>query len=157
MNLYRIIRLAPKRGAVGGELYMFQPGEGPDALPFEIKKVLYIRGVKPGDIRGNHAHHATEEALICLRGGCTVEIDDGLGNRAEVRLENPSQALLLYPRVWRVVRDFEPDTEILIVAGCPYEECDYIRDRKRFEELVEKWSGNLGGSSRTNSCKDNAL
>ena len=146
MNLYRIIQLTPKRGAVGGELYMFQPGEGPEALPFEIKKVLYIRNIRPGDRRGGHAHDLTEEVLVCLRGACTVEMDDGLGRTAQVRLDRPDHGLLLYPRIWRVVRDFEPGTELLAIAGYPYNEQDYIRDRTKFEEKARGWRGDLGGS-----------
>lgn len=149
MPLYRIISLTPKYGSVGGELYMFQPGDGSEGLPFQIKKVLFMRGMGPGDHRGGHAHDVTEEILVCLRGHCLVLLDDGRGNRAEVRLSRPDQALLLYPRVWRLVKEFAPETELLAVASHPYDERDYIRDRARFEKLAGQWNGDLGGSWRT--------
>lgn len=142
-TIYRIIDLIEKHGNVGGSLIMFQPGERPDALPFMIKKVLFMTDMQPDDVRGGHAHHETEEVLVCLRGACTVDVDDGLGRRGTVRLDRRDRALLLYPHVWRVVRSFAPDTELLVVAGHEYDESDYIRDRLRFEALALKWGGRL--------------
>lgn len=146
-SLHRIIPLAEKPGAVGGALLMFQPGTTPDGLPFEIKKVLYMTDIREGHVRGGHAHFETEEVLVCLHGACTVDLDDGCGRAESVRLDRRDRALLLYPHVWRVVRDFEPDTELLAVAGNVYDEKDYIRSRARFEELAPGWGGKLGGSA----------
>ena len=141
-----------------------------NALPFEIGKVLVMSDIRTDDVRGNHAHYKTEEILVALTGGCTVEVDDGRGSRESVRLsaspeaggrrtEDGSQssvvssqssdikeALLLYPHVWRVMRDFEPGTTLMVVANMKYDETDYIRDRSEFERLAATWSG-LGGSS----------
>ena len=146
-SIHRIIDLVEKHGNVGGSLIMFQPGTRPDGLPFEIKKVLFVSDIQADDIRGKHAHFETEEVLACLRGACTVHLDDGLGRRESVRLTHRSQALLLYPHVWREVRDFLPGTELLAVAGHAFEESDYIRSRSRFEELARTWAGRLGGSA----------
>jgi hypothetical protein len=146
-GLYRLIDLVEKHGNVGGTLIMFQPGTTPDGLPFTIEKVLYMTDIRAGDVRGGHAHFATEELLVCLRGACTVELDDGCGRRESVRIDRRDRALLLYPHVWRVLRDFAPDTELLAVAGRAYDERDYIRDRARFEELAPGWQGRLGGSA----------
>lgn len=145
--LFRIIGLAEKPGSVGGALIMFQPGTRPDGLPFEIKKVLYMTDIREDHVRGGHAHFETEEILVCLRGACTVDLDDGCGRRESVLLDRRDRALLLYPHVWRVVRDFAPGTELLAVAGLAYDEKDYIRSRARFEELAPGWGGSLGGSA----------
>ncbi len=136
MELYRLIPFVEKHGNVGGTLIMFQPGDRPDGLPFAIRKVLYMTDIRPGDVRGGHAHHATEEVLVCLRGACTVELDDGLGHSASVRLDRRDVGLYLPPRVWRVVRDFAPGTDLLALANLEYDECDYIRDRVAFDRLA---------------------
>ncbi len=146
-ELYKILEFPEKHGAVGGVLFMFQPGLAPDGLPFEIRKVLWIADVRPGDVRGGHAHYETEEVVICLRGACTIEIDDGLGRQASVRLDRRDRGLLLYPHVWRVVHDFAEGTELLILASRRYDESDYIRDRSRFEQEARRWVGDLGGSA----------
>jgi hypothetical protein len=127
---------------------MFQPGTTPDGLPFEIKKVLFMTDIREDHVRGGHAHFETEEILVCLHGACTVDLDDGCGRKESVRLDRRDRALLLYPHVWRVVRDFAPGTELLAVAGHAYDERDYIRDRDSFISLASEWCGRLGGSFR---------
>ena len=170
-QLYKIIPFNVRHGNCGGSLVQFQAGDSEvNALPFEIGKVLVMSDIRTDDVRGNHAHHETEEILVVLTGGCTVEVDDGRGSRESVRLsaspedggrrtEDGSQssvvssqssdikeAILLYPHVWRVMRDFEPGTTLMVVANIKYDEADYIRDRAEFDKLSKHWK-NLGGSS----------
>jgi len=86
-TLYRIIPFNIKHGNCCGSLVQFQEGnELENALPFGIGKVLVSSGMNPGDVRGNHAHHETEEIVVALSGGCTFELDDGRGTRERVRL-----------------------------------------------------------------------
>jgi len=169
-KLYRTIQFKRNCGNCGGSLVQFQEGEvEANALPFEIGKVLVMSDIQTDDTRGNHAHHETEEILVVLAGGCIVDLDDGCGVSEQVRLTasgyealdsggNPGgqqpatsnqeeiKALLLFPHIWRVMRDFSPGTVLLVVANMKYDEADYIRDRPEFERLSKKWTG-LGGSA----------
>lgn len=169
-SLYKKIPFNVRHGNCGGSLVQFQQGDTEEnALPFEIGKVLVMSDIRTDDVRGNHAHHETEEILVALTGGCTVDIDDGKGSRESVRLSasladggrktedgpqssvislqsSEKAALLLYPHVWRVMRDFEPGTTLLVVANIPYDEDDYIRDRAEFEKIAQTWN-DLGGSA----------
>ena len=169
-KLYKVITFNIRHGNCGGSLVQFQQGDAEvNALPFEIGKVLVMSDIRTDDVRGNHAHYETEEILVALTGGCIVDLDDGYGRRESVRLSaspedggprtedgSPSSvisrqssdkaALLLYPHVWRVMRDFEPGTMLMVVANIKYDEKDYIRDRAEFERIAKGWKG-LGGSS----------
>lgn len=169
-ELYRIIPFDVKHGNCGGSLVQFQQDDKKqNALPFSIGKVLVMSDIRTDDVRGNHAHYETEEILVALTGGCTVDLDDGCGVRESVRLsaspedggqktEDSSQssvigrqsseikALLLFPHIWRVMRDFEPGTMLMVVANMKYDESDYIRVRTEFERISQDWQG-LGGSS----------
>lgn len=49
------------------------------------------------------------------------------------------KALLLFPHIWRVMRDFEPGTTLMVIANIKYDEADYIRDRVEFERLCHSW------------------
>jgi len=140
-GFYRLVEFGRKRGMAGGSLIMFQPGPGEGALPFPIRKVLFISDLRPEDVRGNHAHHQTQEVLVCLQGACTVALDDGRGRTAEVRLCRKDEALLLYPHVWRSVRAFAEGTLLLAIADQEYDEQDYIRDRAAFEAKARVWAG----------------
>lgn len=86
-NLYKLIPFNVKHGNCGGSLVQFQQGDDSEnALPFSIGKVLVSSDMRPDDVRGNHAHHETEEIVVALNGGCTFELDDGRGTSERVRL-----------------------------------------------------------------------
>jgi hypothetical protein len=46
-------------------------------IPFDIKRVFYIYGVD-NSTRGNHRHHKTIQAAICISGSCKISNDNGL-------------------------------------------------------------------------------
>ena len=88
-KLYKIINFKLNRGSCGGSLMQFQQGdELENALPFSIGKVLVSSDMNPDDVRGNHAHHETEEIVVALSGGCTFELDDGRGRKETVSLSS---------------------------------------------------------------------
>ena len=45
-------------------------------IPFDIKRIFYIYGVDDS-VRGGHRHHATIQAVISIKGKCTIYNDDG--------------------------------------------------------------------------------
>lgn len=113
---------------------MFQHGQN-SPLPFAIKKVLIMRGMKPGDKRAQHAHHKTTEILTVIQGGCTVELDDGAKKKESIEMKaDMAQALLLPPRIWRTLKRFQKNTILLVIADTKYDEADYIRDYESFIE-----------------------
>ena len=126
-ELYNIIDLTKNEGE-NGSLTMLQGGE---AVPFPIKKVLVVQGMKPADVRGKHAHHKTQDYVVAVRGGCTFELDNGTQKEA-VELRDHNKAILIPPKVWRVLKDFDEDTTLLIIADQEYDEEDYIRDYDEF-------------------------
>ncbi|MCF7838161.1 MAG: FdtA/QdtA family cupin domain-containing protein [Candidatus Marinimicrobia bacterium] len=146
-GMYRLIPFDVRHGNCGGSLVQFQPGsENKNTLPFAIGKVLVMSGIRPEDVRGNHAHFHTEEIVVVLQGGCSFDLDDGRGRHETVRLEaglaeDQCPALLLYPHIWRVFHHFQPNTILLVIASIPYDEADYIRDRNAFEQLADSWQG----------------
>jgi len=151
-KIYKWIDFFIRNGNCGGSLVQFQEGsDEQNALPFKIGKVLVSSDMNPNDTRGNHAHHETEEIVVALNGGCIFDLDDGKGNTDRVHLAaskngETASALLLYPHVWRTFHTFEPGTVLLVVANIKYNESDYIRDRKTFDQLAQTWP-TLGGSA----------
>ncbi len=151
-KLYKMLNFTERKGSVGGALVQFQPGsEMENALPFDIAKVLLMYDIVPGDVRGRHAHYKTEEIFTVLQGSCVVDLDNGKGIKESVCLtadlgdESSKAALLLYPHVWREVRDFAPNTTLLAVVSTKHDERDYIRDYESFLKEADQWS-DLGGS-----------
>lgn len=132
---YQLI-LFPSSDTKNGILTMFQRGQSEGSkVPFDIKKVLVTKGMSGKDIRGGHTHHKTQQLLICISGGCTVNLDNGK-EQARVRLDKPTEGLLLYPYVWHTMQDFADNTILLILADTEYDEKEYIRDYNEFMKNV---------------------
>ncbi|RME86724.1 MAG: WxcM-like domain-containing protein, partial [Zetaproteobacteria bacterium] len=70
-----------------GKLVALEPG---NPIPFEIKRVYYIYGTKPGVSRGFHAHKEFEQVAVCVSGRCRMVLDDGQ-RREEAWLDRPDR------------------------------------------------------------------
>ncbi len=114
-----------------GILGMFQK------VGFDIKRVLIMKDMKEGDIRGGHTHHKTRQILFALDGGCTVDLDYG-DKKDSVKLDKFTQGVKLEPYVWHVMRDFTPGTILMVLASMEYDEADYIRNYDDFLAIIKK-------------------
>lgn len=47
-------------------------------VPFDIKRVYFLMGTRPGVSRGFHAHRELLQAAICVSGQCRMLMNDGL-------------------------------------------------------------------------------
>lgn len=102
-----------------------------ECIPFEIKRVYYMWNVGEQQIRGKHAHYTLKQVLICMNGSCDVVLDDGV-NRKTVHLDNPLEGLLIDGFIWREMKNFTPNTVLVVLASEHYDETDYVRDYSRF-------------------------
>jgi len=102
-------------------------GEIDQPLPFVPKRYFTVFDVPGPYVRGEHAHRTLHEFLICIRGGCSVVLDDGT-SREEVRLDSPSVGLHIPPMVWTVQYQYSEDAILLVLASDVYKAEDYIRD-----------------------------
>lgn len=105
-------------------------------LPFEIKRVLVMKGMDTDDARGGHTHHKTRQVLMAISGSCVVDLDDGK-EKTSVSLNKFNQGILLEPYVWHVMKDFSKDTMLLVLADTEYDEADYIRDYDDFLKFLK--------------------
>ena len=110
-------------------------GETGAQIPFEIKRFFLVSGVASAEIRGEHAHRALYQFLVCAHGSCEVIADDGQ-NRQSFLLDDPSIAVLLPPMVWGVQHRFTSDAVLLVLASEKYDPTEYIRDYGEFLKLV---------------------
>ena len=104
--------------------------------PFDIARAYYLIETRADVVRGLHAHKTLRQLAVAVSGACTMILDDGR-RREEIRLERPSQGLLMGPMVWREIRDFSADCVLLVLADSAYDERDYIRDYEVFRRALE--------------------
>ena len=74
-------------------------GEVEKGLPFVPKRYFLVFDVPSRQVRGEHAHRTLQQFLICTKGSCLVQVDDGQ-NRSEVQLDSPALGLYIPPMVW---------------------------------------------------------
>lgn len=122
-----------------GQLVAVETGK---EIPFPIRRVYYIYGVREGIRRGYHAHKKLEQVLICVHGSCKILLDDGK-ERAVVPLNSPSQGLYVGNAMWREMFDFSPDAVLMVLASELYDEADYIR---KYDEFLAYLAGQKGES-----------
>jgi dTDP-4-dehydrorhamnose 3,5-epimerase-like enzyme len=93
-------------------------------LPFEIKRVYYIYDCSSSE-RGGHRHKKTVQALICIKGSCVIDCNDGKEKKT-VTLNEPDTALLLLPEDYHTMHSFTPDAVLLVLASEYFDADDYI-------------------------------
>jgi UDP-2-acetamido-3-amino-2,3-dideoxy-glucuronate N-acetyltransferase len=112
-------------------------GEFEKTVPFAPKRYFFVFDVTSTETRGEHAHHACKQFLICVKGSCSVVADDG-SKRQEFLLDNPTLGLYLPPMTWGIQYKYSADAMLLVFASEYYEQGDYIRDYSEFLMLVGK-------------------
>lgn len=110
-------------------------GEINQHLPFEPKRYFIVFDVPSREVRGEHAHLELHELLICIRGSCSVYLDDGISHD-EIALSTPTMGLHIPPMVWGVQYKYSPDAILLVLASDIYKADDYIRDYDEFIKLL---------------------
>lgn len=113
-------------------------GEYDKHLPFHPKRYFVIFEVPTVEVRGEHAHRQQQQFLVCLKGSCSVVLDD-THVREEVILNKPNIGLYLPPMVWGIQYKYTADAILLVLASDIYDATDYIRDYDTF--LKEKADG----------------
>ncbi len=111
-------------------------GEFERQVPFKPKRYFIVHNVPNEKTRGQHAHRKCEQLLVCVRGRCSVVVDDGT-NRRELLLDRPSLGLYLPPMTWGIQYKFSPDAMLLVLATDYYDPEDYIR---KYEDFLEELS-----------------
>ena len=101
-------------------------GEFEKEIPFPCRRYFVILSVPSEKVRGEHAHRACHQFLICLRGSCAVLADDG-ERRQEFNLDAPNKGLYLPPMTWGIQYKYTNDACLLVFASHIYDPDDYIR------------------------------
>jgi len=120
VTLHRLKRVEDIRGNL-------VVGEFTRELPFGPARFFTIFDVPGTHVRGEHAHRSCEQFLICLRGSCSIVVEDGT-NREEIPLDSPEFGAYIRPMIWTTLYRFSRDAVLLVFASAHYDPEDYIRD-----------------------------
>jgi UDP-2-acetamido-3-amino-2,3-dideoxy-glucuronate N-acetyltransferase len=115
-------------------------GEFGDEVPFRPKRSYLVFDVPSSQIRGEHAHRRCAQFIVCVRGACSLVVDDG-SVREEFRLDHPTLGVHVPPMVWSTQFAHTPDAMLLVLASDHYDPGDYIREYPAFLEEVSRSPG----------------
>jgi UDP-2-acetamido-3-amino-2,3-dideoxy-glucuronate N-acetyltransferase len=107
-------------------------GEFARTVPFVPRRYFLVFNVPSRNVRGEHAHLACQQFLVCVNGSLSVVADDGT-NREEFLLDSRTLGLYLPPMTWGVQYRFSSDAILLVFASDYYDPQDYIRDYREFK------------------------
>ncbi|MEN1940085.1 WxcM-like domain-containing protein [Luteimonas sp. MJ246] len=127
-RLHRMPRFMDLRGSLS-------VGDFGADLPFAPRRYFLVYGVPSRETRGEHAHRACHQFLVCTHGSVRVLADDG-HQRREFLLDSPDSGLHLPPMTWGTQFQYSPDAVLLVFASQAYDADDYIRDYGEFLALV---------------------
>ena len=123
------VRLIPLKAFTdSGSLIAVEEQTG---CPFAIARIFFVYGAELGALRGDHAHIACKQALICVHGVCKVTYTDGTSEQT-VMLDTPQKMLYVPELIWCSESYETNDTVLLVLADQPYDATDYIRDYDQF-------------------------
>ena len=129
-SLVRMHSIYEKRG----HLTVGEIGKG---MPFVPRRFFVISDVPDESIRGEHAHRALDQLLVCLAGSVVAEVSDGASRRA-VSLDCPHVGLHIPPMVWGAQHHYTREAVLMVLASAEYDAADYIRDYAEFTALRRK-------------------
>jgi dTDP-4-dehydrorhamnose 3,5-epimerase-like enzyme len=110
-------------------------GELGSQVPFEPRRVFIVHNVPTRHVRGEHAHRVQHQFIVCLKGACTLVVDDGRV-REKVVLDAPTIGVHVPPLVWSTQYGFSPKAMVLVLASDKYDPSEYIRDYAEFQRLA---------------------
>ncbi|WP_313163901.1 FdtA/QdtA family cupin domain-containing protein [Sedimentibacter sp.] len=117
-----------------GKLSFFEENKD---IPFEIKRIYYIYGVKAGEKRGMHAHKKLQQVIWCPYGEVEIITDDG-EQKTNYILNSPDKALLILKGHWRDIYWKKENSVLCVAASDYYDETDYIRDYDEYLYYIKK-------------------
>lgn len=106
-------------------------------IPFDIKRLFYIYGVKDDKSRGNHANIDSEFVMVALKGNVTVMVDNGF-EKIEYVLDDPKKGIYLPKLTWKSMYNFSEDSILLVIANTLYNKDEYINDYEQFKKYVKE-------------------
>lgn len=106
-------------------------------LPFVPQRYFLVFDVPSKEVRGEHAHRECHQFLVCVKGACTVVLDNGK-ERVEIRLDSPNIGVYIPPMIWALQYNYSSDAVLMVLASHKYDPNDYIRDYEEYLKEVMK-------------------
>ena len=124
-RIYNINKVCDNRGSLSFATIA-------EDIPFDVKRIFWITDVPDGATRGGHAHSTCHELLFVVNGAMTLHIGD-----ESFRLTRSDEGVAIWAGEWCELKDFAPETVIVVLASEEYNPSGYINSREEYEKFVK--------------------
>lgn len=111
------------------------PVELKDYVDWEVKRFYYVTDVKLP--RGGHAVRGEKKIYVMMQGSALARIHDGQ-DWQEIKLQGPSQALIMDQMCFREFADFSEGAVLAVLSNMNYDPESYIYDLEEFIKEVNQ-------------------
>ena len=109
------------------------PVELESTIPFDVKRIFYVQGVRSLKKRGEHAHKKTNQVLVCLKGSIECICKDQFGGEVSVVLADPTKGIHIPEMIWDEQIYLSKDSILLSFCSTNYDKQDYIENWEDFK------------------------
>ena len=104
--------------------------------PFDVKRtfILYLR---IGKSKGHHANRECDQIFSVISGEVVLQIETAEG-REKYHMRQNGRGIYVPALAWRTIRAVSRFACVLILASTLYDEADYIRDYKEFQDAIQQ-------------------
>jgi len=103
---------------------------------FKIRRIFII-SEKKKILRGDHAHKKCTQAFFSVRGNFYIECIYQNGNKKKINIKPGEKLEIIKPLTWIKVH-LKKDNICGVLCDRYYEERDYIRNYKKFNEIKNR-------------------
>ena len=110
-----------------------------DKLEKKIKfKRIFFLVANKNIIRGDHAHKKCTQAFFSVKGSFYIQCVYSNGKKEKITIKPGTKLKIIKPLTW--VKVYLKKNDICgVLCDRHYEEKDYIRDYKKFNEILDKF------------------
>jgi UDP-2-acetamido-3-amino-2,3-dideoxy-glucuronate N-acetyltransferase len=90
------------------------------SLPFEPRRMFFVRPSSAGQTRGGHAQKTAHQLLVCASGQIDIVVSDG-GQQETFRLDRAGKAIYLQPSIWSEQTYLTADALLLVLSSECYD------------------------------------
>jgi len=108
-------------------------------LPYVLARIFYIYGTTKDSERGAHAHRATWQSFVAIRGSFKLELTNGR-DLQQYEMNRADRILHVPPMIWARLYNFTEDAVCLVLASSLYDPSDYVREWEDYVAMIDRFS-----------------
>lgn len=109
-------------------------GEVGKQLPFEVKRIYWLRSGETALERGNHAHINSEQVIVALRGIVAASVTNITGIKTDFELKTDMEGLYIPSKNWLKI-ELPENALLLCFSSHGFDEQQTLYDFNAFLEL----------------------